>query len=123
MHCAIDGHAIRGCAEAQDVRVETDVDVDVVRARLKQQGMPLPAELVGFHLTKHGIELTLDGGGRHGRIEDAHVWTEIRSRCCAQGDEAEDFPHSPEFSGGRAKVSPKPWNWVKAHETGHIPSD
>src|SRR5215813_14555749 len=28
------------------------------------------------------------------------------------------FPHSTEFSGGRAKVSPKPWNWVKAHETG-----
>jgi hypothetical protein len=27
-------------------------------------------------------------------------------------------PHSIELRGGRAKVSPKPWNWVKAHETG-----
>jgi hypothetical protein len=26
--------------------------------------------------------------------------------------------HSTALRGGRAKVSPKPWNWVKAHETG-----
>jgi hypothetical protein len=36
------------------------------------------------------------------------------------GDELgqEKSAHSTGLCGGRAKVSPKPWNWVKAHETG-----
>src|SRR5437660_9865408 len=32
--------------------------------------------------------------------------------------EEPQLAHSPELRGGRAKVSPKPWNWGKAHETG-----
>jgi hypothetical protein len=102
---SVDHHVVGAVAESEDVRVEPDIDVDVVGAGPERQGVPLGAELVGLLRGEHGVDLGLDRRVAHGRVEDEDVRTQVlgvavpggrgAGRCVGRGGgDAADQRHS-----------------------------
>ncbi len=77
MHGAVDRHRVRRLSEPQHLRVEADVDVVAVRARLERHRVPLGAELVGLLLPEDRVQPALDDRRRHRRVEHGDVRAEI----------------------------------------------
>ena len=77
-HRAGDDHVVGRLAEAERLRVEPDLHVEVVLAGQEEVRVAARPELRGVLLRVDTVELALDGGHRHRRIEDQDVRAEVR---------------------------------------------
>ncbi len=80
MHRAVDGDVVGQQTQTGNLRVEADIHIDAVGARLEQQRVTSRTELVGLLLVEDIVQLALDRRCGHARIEDQHVRTEVRRR-------------------------------------------
>ena len=78
MNVAGDMDAVGRGAEAEDLSVEADGDVDVVVAGKEQEGVALGAKVVVPLSGVNLVDLRLDRRQRHGRVEDEDVGAEVR---------------------------------------------
>ncbi len=78
MDVAGDVDAVGGGAEAEDLGVEADGDVDVVLAGEEEEGVAFGAELVAALRGVDLVDLGLDRRRGHGRLEDEDVGAEVR---------------------------------------------
>ena len=79
MNLAHDVDGLGNIAQAEDLRVEADRDVDVIFARKEKQRIAPGAE---FAVLLHGVDfvdLLLDLRRGHGGIEDENIGAEVRS--------------------------------------------
>jgi hypothetical protein len=76
MDVASDGHRIGRQTETGDLRKETDVDIEPVRARLQQHGVAAIGKVRALLLGEPAVDATLRVG-RAG-VDDQHVRSKIR---------------------------------------------
>src|SRR5258708_32310171 len=107
MNIAGDVNGIWSCAQAQDLRVETHRDVDVVLAGKKEQCVARGAELAVLLDGVDLVDLFLNGGRGHRRIEQEHVGSKIGLRCLrylrGAGSNGSQTQHQEDF-GKRSKT-------------------
>ncbi len=104
---AVHDHVVRRGAEACDLGVVADLEVEgirrsSVRAGHEEQRVALRPELVSELLRRDRVERRLDLGRRHARIEDLHVRAEVRGAAAGRGpDRAAGKSEHPGDEGER----------------------
>lgn len=76
MDMAADGHVVGMEAQACNLGEETDIEVEVMRARLEQDGVAAIGEMRAFLLRKPGVDLALRTW--HSWVDDQDMLAEVR---------------------------------------------